>query len=83
MILLVAELSFKDKKKVIPLAISLFGLHTILGFFGNESGSLFGGMYQTNFQGLMESYIMGLPFFGYSLISTFIFSTLFFACCSF
>ena len=48
MVLLVAELAFEDKKKVIPLAISLFGLHTILGFFGNERGALFGGMYQTS-----------------------------------
>ena len=39
-------------------------------------GVWFGGMYQPNLQGLTVSYIMGLPFFGYSLISTFIFSTL-------
>ena len=44
MVLLVAELAFEDKKKVIPLAISLFGSHTILGFLWNESGALFGGM---------------------------------------
>ena len=45
-------------------------------FIVTNFGVWFEGMYQTNFQGLMESYIMGLPFFGYSLISTFIFSTL-------
>ena len=37
-------------------------------------GVWFGGMYSQNFNGLIESYIMGLPFFGYSLISTFLFS---------
>ena len=31
-------------------------------------------MYEANFNGLLQSYIMGLPFFGYSLISTFIFA---------
>tara|TARA_Y100000591_G_C21710888_1_gene633436 strand:- start:44 stop:526 length:483 start_codon:yes stop_codon:yes gene_type:complete len=39
-------------------------------------GVWIGGMYAFNLQGLIESYLMGLPFFGYSLISTFIFSTL-------
>ena len=48
LILLVAEIAFDNKRKVIPLAILLFGLHTILGFFGNASGSLFGDMYQTS-----------------------------------
>ena len=48
MVLLVAEIAFDNKKKVIPLAILLFGAHSIFGFFGNESGSLFGGMYQTS-----------------------------------
>ena len=35
-----------------------------------------GGMYGYSFDGLITSYIMGLPFLGYSLISTFIFSAL-------
>ncbi len=48
LILLVAEIAFDNKRKVIPLAILLFGLHTILGFFGNTSGSLFGDMYQAS-----------------------------------
>jgi NADH-quinone oxidoreductase subunit N len=48
LVLLVAEIAFDNKKKIIPVAILLFGLHTILGFFGNENGSLFGGMYQTS-----------------------------------
>ena len=48
MVLLVAELAINDKKRIIPIAILLFGLHTVLGFFGNECGTLFGGMYQTS-----------------------------------
>ena len=39
-------------------------------------GVWLGGMYGTSFDGLIMSYIMGLPFFGYNLISTFIFSAL-------
>mgnify|MGYP001303181070 CR=1 FL=1 len=34
------------------------------------------GMYETSLNGLIQSYVMGLPFFGYSLISTFIFSSI-------
>tara|TARA_B100001989_G_C24189358_1_gene292845 strand:- start:43 stop:528 length:486 start_codon:yes stop_codon:yes gene_type:complete len=48
----------------------------VIFFLITNFGVWFGGMYQPNLQGLTESYIMGLPFFGYSLISTFIFSTL-------
>ena len=48
LVLLVAEIALDNKKKVIPLAIFLFGFYTILGFFGNQSGTLFGGMYQTS-----------------------------------
>jgi NADH-quinone oxidoreductase subunit N len=48
LLLLVAEIAINDKKKIIPIAITLFGLHTIYGFIGNTSGELFGGMYQTS-----------------------------------
>jgi len=39
-------------------------------------GVWLGGMYGSSFNGLITSYIMGLPFLGYNLISTFIFSAL-------
>ena len=39
-------------------------------------GVWLGGMYGFSFNGLITSYIMGLPFLGYNLISTFIFSAL-------
>jgi NADH-quinone oxidoreductase subunit N len=48
LLLLVAEIAINDKKKIIPIAITLFGLHTIYGFIGNTSGELFGGMYQNS-----------------------------------
>ena len=50
MVLLVAELAINDKKRIIPIAIVLFGLYTVLGFFGNPNDpeELFGGMYQTS-----------------------------------
>ena len=47
---------------------------TIVFYLVTNFGVWFGGMYSQNFEGLIESYIMGLPFFGYSLISTFLFS---------
>ena len=34
------------------------------------------GMYGYSFNGLINSYVMAIPFFGYSLVSTFIFSAL-------
>lgn len=50
MVLIVAEISIPRNKKssVVHLAIFLFGLHTILGFFPNETSSLFGGMFRTD-----------------------------------
>ena len=48
MVLLLAELAINNKKRIIPIAIALFGFYTILGFFGNQSGALFGGMYKTS-----------------------------------
>ena len=35
-----------------------------------------GGLYGYNFDGLLTSYILGIPFFGYSIISTIIFSSI-------
>ena len=48
LIILISEIFFTDKRKIIPLSITLFGLYTIFGFFGNETGDLFGGMYQNS-----------------------------------
>ena len=70
---------------IIGLIAKYFTASILSRIFGALTGSFifylvtnygvwFGGMYSQNFGGLIESYIMGLPFFGYSLISTFIFS---------
>jgi NADH-quinone oxidoreductase subunit N len=50
MIILIAELAIDDKAKVkvIPIAIGLFLVHTIIGFLPLREGSLFGGMFNTN-----------------------------------
>ena len=50
LILLVAEVAISKAKKhsIVHLAIFLFGIHTIVGFFGMETDSLFGGMFHTN-----------------------------------
>ena len=48
LILLLAEIATKDKEKVIHLAIGLFLVHTVLGFFGVGEGVLFGGMFKTS-----------------------------------
>ena len=49
-IILIAELSLDDKAKVkvIPLAIGLFLVHTIIGFLPLQEGVIFGGMFHTN-----------------------------------
>ena len=48
LIILISEIFFTDKRRILPLSITLFGLYTIFGFFGNETGDLFGGMYQNS-----------------------------------
>ncbi len=50
LLLVVAEISISQAKKhsIVHLAIFLFGIHTIVGFFPTESGSLFGGMFHSN-----------------------------------
>jgi NADH-quinone oxidoreductase subunit N len=49
LIMLVAEvlLSGKNKKYLIQLGLVLFGAYTVQAFFGNDTGSLFGGSYKT------------------------------------
>ena len=48
----------------------------LIFFIITNFGVWVSGMYQANLNGLVESYVMGLPFFGYSLVSTFIFGSL-------
>ncbi len=50
LMLILAEIFMPQNKKssIVHLAIFLFGIHTILGFFAIEEGSIFGGMFRTN-----------------------------------
>lgn len=50
LLLVTAEISISKTKKhsIVHLAIFLFGIHTLVGFFPTETGSLFGGMFRTN-----------------------------------
>ncbi len=72
-VILIALISryFKD-----TILKRIFGALTgaVIFFIITNFGVWFGGMYSQNINGLIESYIMGLPFFGYSFISTFLFS---------
>jgi NADH-quinone oxidoreductase subunit N len=48
--LLIIDLAMKspDRRKIIPIALVLFFLNTVLGFLPLEYGTLFGGMFQSN-----------------------------------
>ncbi|WP_445734722.1 NADH-quinone oxidoreductase subunit N [Mariniflexile sp.] len=50
LLLVTAEIAISKTKKhsMVHLAIFLFGIHTIVGFFAMETSSLFGGMFRTN-----------------------------------
>jgi len=50
LLLIVGEIFIPNHKKrsIVHLAILLFGIHTIVGFFAIEESSLFGGMFRTN-----------------------------------
>ncbi len=50
LLLIVGEIFIhKDKKgSIVHLALFLFGIHTIIGFYAIEESSLFGGMFRTN-----------------------------------
>lgn len=50
LLLIVGEIFISKNKKgrIVPIAIILFGIHTILGFFAIEETSLFGGMFRSN-----------------------------------
>ena len=47
-LMLIAEIVVKNKEKIIYFALFLFFVHTVIGFFGIQSGTLFGGMFHTN-----------------------------------
>ncbi len=50
LLLILTEIFIPQNKKssIVHLAIFLFGIHTIVGFFAIEEGNMFGGMFHTN-----------------------------------
>jgi len=50
LLLIICEIFISQNKKssIIHLAIFLFGIHTIVGFFAIEESEIFGGMFRTN-----------------------------------
>ena len=50
LLLIVAEIFISQNKKnsIVHLAIFLFGIHTIVGFYTIEESEIFGGMFRTN-----------------------------------
>ncbi|WP_297705635.1 NADH-quinone oxidoreductase subunit N [uncultured Eudoraea sp.] len=50
LVLVIAEIFIPQNRKtsIVHLAIFLFGIHTIVGFFEIEESNLFGGMFRTN-----------------------------------
>jgi len=50
LLLIITEIFMPQNKKssIVHLAIFLFGIHTIVGFFAIDESSLFGGMFRTN-----------------------------------
>ena len=54
-------------KRIIGALLGAFIFFIITNF-----GVWFVGMYENSLNGLIQAYVMGLPFLGYSLISTFL-----------
>jgi len=50
LLVLIIDLNLKksQKQRIIPIALSLFFIHTIIGFLPAQTGMLFGGMYHTD-----------------------------------
>ena len=64
-----------SKKKIVLFIPSIEGGGVEKNFFLiTNYGVWFNGMYDQSLKGLAESYIMGLPFYGYNLVSALIFS---------
>lgn len=54
----------KDKKLImIPIAIALFGIHTIIGFLPGANGSLFGGMFNNTPLNILMKNILNVGVF--------------------
>jgi len=65
LLLLVLEVALDDKKKkiVVPIAIVLFGIHTIVSFLPQCTGVLFGGMYNSTLLTILMKQILNIGVF--------------------
>ncbi len=62
-----------------PVKIAFGGfLSALLFFLVTNFAFLYPGVYQQNFQGIITSYIAGVPFFNYQLLGNFFYSALLF-----
>tara|TARA_Y100001970_G_scaffold261339_1_gene344365 strand:+ start:691 stop:1218 length:528 start_codon:yes stop_codon:yes gene_type:complete len=75
-LILITVFSFKLTSKISAKNLFVFGFMGSLLFFlvSNFGVWLFGSLYSKNFAGLIECYVMGIPFFKNTLISTIIYS---------
>ena len=50
LVVLIIDLNLhnRDKHLIIPITLSLFFIHTLVGFIPGDKSVLFGGMYRTN-----------------------------------
>ncbi|MCF8295671.1 MAG: NADH-quinone oxidoreductase subunit N [Bacteroidales bacterium] len=65
LLLLIIDLGLKpaNKRRILPVAIVLFLLHTLLGFFPNDEGVLFGGMFHSSPLILMMKNVLNIGVF--------------------
>mgnify|MGYP002363373281 FL=1 len=65
LIVLIIDLNLKksQKTRIIPIAISMFFIHTVVGFLPAQSGVLFGGMYHTEALTILMKNILNVGVF--------------------
>jgi len=65
LLVLIIDLNLKksQKTRIIPIAISMFFIHTVVGFLPAQSGVLFGGMYHTEALTILMKNILNVGVF--------------------
>ena len=63
LLVLIIDLNLKksQKTRIIPIAISMFFIHTVVGFLPAQTGVLFGGMYHTEALTILMKNILLYP----------------------
>jgi NADH-quinone oxidoreductase subunit N len=72
LLVLIIDLNLKksQKTRIIPITISLFFIHTVVGFLPAQTGVLFGGMYHTDALTILMKNILNVGVFIILLQST-------------